>query len=86
MEKNTINSGYVAVPDKNMSGTAVPGQYNKAWGRLGTMLVCAGIKGPDAADWLTARLAGKLIRQAMRLEERKKIRDAKRPAIRTVVW
>ena len=86
MEENTINSGYVAVPDKGMSKTAGPGQKNNIWRDLTTGLFCADIREPDLASLLAARWVRKLRRQIMRLEGRRYTPDAKRPAVRTVMW
>jgi hypothetical protein len=86
MNQNEITFEDVAEPDLFASGTAVTGQENNAWRMLNWGFFAIYIGEPDFAFCTTARCAGRLRRQIRKLEERKKIRDAKRPAIRTVVW
>jgi len=76
----------VAEPDLFASGTAVTGQENNAWRMLNWGFFAVHIGELDLAFCATTRWAGRLRRQIRKLEERKKIREAKRPVIRTVVW
>ena len=76
----------VSEPDQIVSGTAGTGQENHAWRVLTTGLSCAIIGELDDAFSVTTRWVSRLQRQITRLEARRKIWDAKRPAIRKGVW
>lgn len=85
--KTIVTTGEdVAEPDLIVSGTAVTGQENHVWSVPTTGLSCAIIGELDDAFSTTARGVSRLERQITRLEERRKMRDAKRPAIRKGVW
>ena len=86
METIIENEKDVAEPDQIVSGTAGTGQENHAWRVLTTGLSCAIIGELDDAFYTTARWVSRLQRQITRLEARRKIWDAKRPAIRKGAW
>jgi len=86
METMELNMKDVAEPDLFASGTAVTGQENNAWRMLNWGFFSARIGEIDLAFCITARWVRRLQRQIIKLEERRKVREAKRPAIRTEVW
>jgi hypothetical protein len=86
METMELNMKDVAEPDLFASGTAVTGQENNAWRMLTRGFFPVNIGEPGLAFCTTTRWVRRLQRQITKLEERNKIREAKRPAIRTVVW
>ena len=86
METMELNMKDVAEPDQIASGTAVTGQRNNAWRMLYKGFFAADIGELDLAFCITARWARRLQRQIRKLEERKRIQEAKRRAVRRVVW
>ena len=86
METMELNMKDVAEPDQIASGAAVTGQMNNVWRKLARGFFMANIGELDSSSCMTGRWMQRLQRQVEKLEERKKIRTAKRPVIRTVVW
>ena len=86
METMELNMKDVAEPDLFASGTAVTGQENNAWRMLTRGFFAVHIGELDLAFCTTTRWARRLQRQIRKLQKRKKIQEAKRPAIRGVVW
>ena len=91
MNQNEIPFEDVAEPDLFASGTAVTGQMNNVWRTLARGFFSVNIGEldpgePGLAFCTTARWMKRLRRQIRKLEMRRRIRTAKRPAIRGVVW
>ena len=86
METMELNMKDVAEPDLFASGTAVTGQRNNAWRMLYQGFFAVDIGELDLAFCTTGRWMRRLQRQVRKLEERKKIQEAKRAAVRRVVW
>ena len=86
METMELNMKDVAEPDQIASGTAVTGQENNAWRMLTRGFFAVHIGELDLAFCTTTRWVRRLRRQIRKLEERKRIQEAKRRAVRRVVW